>query len=96
MSTLAFSPAPAAEVRTRKPSKRRLTSLWKRFKKSGDPALRNELVEAYLYLVKVISNRIAARLPRSIEFRPIRQMRNRKSSRCFEATSRMARFTDMT
>ena len=34
--------------------------------------LRNDLVEAYHYLVKVIGNRIAARLPRSIDVQDLR------------------------
>ncbi|MDF1699840.1 MAG: FliA/WhiG family RNA polymerase sigma factor [Planctomycetota bacterium] len=34
--------------------------------------LRNQLVEAYHYLVKVIGNRIAARLPRSIDVQDLR------------------------
>lgn len=72
MSTLAPDLAAGADLRAARPSKRQLTALWKRFKRTGDAALRNELVEAYLYLVKVISNRIAARLPRSIDVQDLR------------------------
>jgi RNA polymerase sigma factor for flagellar operon FliA len=56
----------------RRAKTRRLTALWKRFKKAGEESVRNELVEHYLYLVKVISNRIAARLPRSIDIQDLR------------------------
>ncbi len=49
-----------------------LTPVWAEFKRAGDPALRNRLVERYLYLVKVIANRIAARLPRSIDVQDLR------------------------
>ena len=41
--------------------------VWVEFKKTGDQGLRNRLIERYFYLVKVIGNRIAARLPRSID-----------------------------
>jgi RNA polymerase sigma factor for flagellar operon FliA len=49
-----------------------MTAVWREFKRSGDEALRNRLVEHYLYLVKVIGNRIAARLPRSIDVQDLR------------------------
>ena len=49
-----------------------MTETWKAFKASGDTDLRNQLVEAYHYLVKVIGNRIAARLPRSIDVQDLR------------------------
>jgi len=68
VATLEAAPAPAVV----RPTKRKLSALWKRFKKSGGEDLRNELIEAYLYLVKVISNRIAARLPRSIDVLDLR------------------------
>lgn len=48
------------------------SATWAAYKKTGDPALRNELVEAYYYLVKVIGNRIAGRLPRSIDVQDLR------------------------
>lgn len=44
-----------------------MTEVWREFKRTGDVELRNVLVERYLYLTKVIGNRIAARLPRSID-----------------------------
>lgn len=56
----------------RRPSGAELTRLWKRFKRTGDEAARNRLIEHYLYLVKVISNRVAARLPRSIDVMDLR------------------------
>jgi RNA polymerase sigma factor for flagellar operon FliA len=46
--------------------------VWTEFKRSGDGTLRNQLIERYLYLVKVIANRIAARLPRSIDVQDLR------------------------
>jgi RNA polymerase sigma factor for flagellar operon FliA len=49
-----------------------MTAVWAQFKRTGDGLLRNRLVERYLYLVKVISNRIAARLPRSIDVQDLR------------------------
>lgn len=49
-----------------------LTRLWRRFKKTGEESARNRLIEHYLYLVKVISNRVAARLPRSIDVMDLR------------------------
>jgi RNA polymerase sigma factor for flagellar operon FliA len=49
-----------------------LQRLWREFKRTGDAALRNRLVEHYLYLVKVIGNRVAARLPRSIDVQDLR------------------------
>jgi RNA polymerase sigma factor for flagellar operon FliA len=49
-----------------------MTELWCEFKRTGAPALRNRLIEHYLYLVKVIGNRIAARLPRSIDVQDLR------------------------
>jgi RNA polymerase sigma factor for flagellar operon FliA len=49
-----------------------MTTVWAQFKQTGDGLLRNRLVERYLYLVKVISNRIAARLPRSIDVQDLR------------------------
>lgn len=65
--------AEGAEAQAKKrASGAELTRLWKRFKKTGDETLRNRLVEHYLYLVRVISNRIAARLPRSIDVMDLR------------------------
>jgi len=49
-----------------------MTLVWQEFKRTGDGLLRNRLVERYLYLVKVIGNRIAARLPRSIDVQDLR------------------------
>ena len=69
---LILEPVAAPAPVVKRPTKRRLMAVWKRFKKSGGEDLRNELIEAYLYLVKVISNRIAARLPRSIDVLDLR------------------------
>jgi RNA polymerase sigma factor for flagellar operon FliA len=49
-----------------------MTEVWRDFKSTGDEALRNRLVERYHYLVRVIANRIAARLPRSIDVQDLR------------------------
>jgi RNA polymerase sigma factor for flagellar operon FliA len=49
-----------------------MTRVWREFKRTGDESLRNCLIENYLYLVKIIGNRIAARLPRSIDVQDLR------------------------
>jgi RNA polymerase sigma factor for flagellar operon FliA len=49
-----------------------VTDVWRRFKRTGDEGLRNVLAERYLYLVRVIANRIASRLPRSIDVQDLR------------------------
>jgi RNA polymerase sigma factor for flagellar operon FliA len=49
-----------------------MSAVWREFKRTGDETLRNRLIEHYLYLVKVIGNRIAARLPRSIDVQDLR------------------------
>jgi len=49
-----------------------MTQVWKQFKRTGAKPLRDRLIERYLYLVKVIGNRIAARLPRSIDVQDLR------------------------
>ncbi len=64
-----------APRRARKPEPD-MSGVWTTFK-SLEPCaerdeLRNQLVEAYHYLVKVIGNRIAARLPRSIDVQDLR------------------------
>ncbi len=64
-------PEPSGRVarRARGPD---MTEVWRAFKTTGDEGLRNRLVEHYLYLVKVIGNRVAARLPRSIDVQDLR------------------------
>jgi RNA polymerase sigma factor for flagellar operon FliA len=49
-----------------------MAAVWSEFKRTGSERLRNRLIERYLYLVKVIGNRIAARLPRSIDVQDLR------------------------
>ena len=49
-----------------------MTAVGEEFKQTGDETLRNRLVEHYHYLVKLISNRIACRLPRSIDVQDLR------------------------
>jgi RNA polymerase sigma factor FliA len=70
-------PAAGTASSRAKPRRRRrpgpdMSAVWKAYKETGDNELRNELVEAYHYLVKVIGNRIAARLPRSIDVQDLR------------------------
>lgn len=44
-----------------------LESLWRRYKKSKDSALRNELAEYYLPLVKIVAGRLAISLPSHVD-----------------------------
>lgn len=44
-----------------------IESIWETYKKTGDENLRNILIEKYLPLVKYISERLLATLPKSIE-----------------------------
>ena len=69
----------AAEGGAAPPARRRglrrgpdMSAVWEEFKQTGDNLLRNRLVEHYHYLVKLISNRIACRLPRSIDVQDLR------------------------
>jgi RNA polymerase sigma factor for flagellar operon FliA len=69
----------AAEGGAAPPARRRglrrgpdMSAVWEEFKLTGDAGLRNRLVEHYHYLVKLISNRIACRLPRSIDVQDLR------------------------
>ncbi len=55
-----------------KPADEDIREVWHAYKRTGEGSLRNRLIERYLYLVKVISNRIAARLPRSIDVQDLR------------------------
>ena len=76
MSPIVATRSPAARSR-RGPTRRRrpgpdMSEVWVAFKRTGDVDLRNQLVEAYHYLVKVIGTRIAARLPRSIDVQDLR------------------------
>ena len=41
-------------------------ALWRRYKASGDPDVRNQLIETYLPLVRYIAERVAAKLPRNV------------------------------
>jgi RNA polymerase sigma factor for flagellar operon FliA len=77
-SKSARKPAPATRVvaRTDKQDKTAdatakeaaaLDGVWTKFKATGDPILRNRLIEAYYPLVRYISERLLATLPRSIE-----------------------------
>ncbi len=63
-------PAPRSAAARR--ADEEIAKTWKDFKRTGDGSLRNVLVERYLYLVKVIANRISARLPRSIDVQDLR------------------------
>ncbi len=42
--------------------------LWKKFKRTKTPALREEIVKRYLYLVKYVAGRVAIGLPPNVEF----------------------------
>jgi len=66
-----FSRADASKKAAKKADEE-IARVWKEFKQTGDGSLRNRLVERYLYLVKVIANRISARLPRSIDVQDLR------------------------
>jgi RNA polymerase sigma factor FliA len=44
-----------------------LDDVWTAYKKTGDPILRNRLIETYYPLVRYISERLLSTLPRSIE-----------------------------
>jgi RNA polymerase sigma factor for flagellar operon FliA len=59
-------------VEVRKRDDADMTQVWRQFKKTGAKHLRDRLIERYLYLVRVIGNRIAARLPRSIDVQDLR------------------------
>lgn len=72
-ATPSTSPGVAGREST-KPSKRKLDQLWKRYTATRDEQVRNELVTAYFYLVRVIASRIAARLPRSIDVNDLRSV----------------------
>ena len=60
-------------TRTRRDRKRsadeeaRVRDVWVRFKQTGDPELRNQLIERYLPLVRYIAERVLAKLPQNIE-----------------------------
>jgi len=41
--------------------------LWKEYKKTGEKALRNALMEFYLPLVKYTADRISAKLPNEVD-----------------------------
>lgn len=76
------SPAPKAQAtqqtgpgnrrrRSRRPAPD-MRAVFEEYKATGSDELRNQLVEAYLYIVKSIGTRIAARLPRSIDVQDLR------------------------
>lgn len=64
-------PALAEKTVAQKPSgaadQDSLDQLWVTYKKTGDPHLRNLLIETYFPLVRYISERLLATLPKSIE-----------------------------
>lgn len=41
--------------------------LWQRYKRNKDPALREELLTRYIYLVKYVAGRMASRLPSHVD-----------------------------
>lgn len=48
-------------------SSEELTQAWKQYKSTGEQALRNRLVEHYLYLVRYTAERIGAKLPEEVD-----------------------------
>ena len=42
-------------------------ALWRKYKKTKDPKLREEIVEKYLYLVKYVAGRTAINLPSNVD-----------------------------
>lgn len=42
--------------------------MWKKFKRTNSPHLREEIVKKYLYLVKYVAGRVAISLPPNVEF----------------------------
>ncbi len=42
--------------------------MWKKFKRTNNPQLREEIVKKYLYLVKYVAGRVAISLPPNVEF----------------------------
>ena len=42
--------------------------MWKRFKRTKDQGLREEIIKKYLYLVKYVAGRVAIGLPPNVEF----------------------------
>jgi len=53
--------------RQRRKSDDDLRDVWIRFKQTGDPELRNKLIERYLPLVRYIAERVLAKLPQNVE-----------------------------
>lgn len=49
------------------PDEAALMAAWRRFKETGSAALRNRLIEHYLYLVKYNAERIGAKLPDEVD-----------------------------
>jgi RNA polymerase sigma factor for flagellar operon FliA len=41
---------------------------WRKYKKTGSEAIREELIKQYLYLVKFVAGRVAVGLPSNVEF----------------------------
>ncbi|MEZ6006482.1 MAG: FliA/WhiG family RNA polymerase sigma factor [Planctomycetota bacterium] len=68
----AAAPQHATRSKRREALRERLRPVWEAYRASGDLDLRNQLVEAYYYLVRLMANRVAARLPRSIDVQDLR------------------------
>jgi RNA polymerase sigma factor for flagellar operon FliA len=55
-------------MRATKPKpKTNIQIVWKRFRKTGDPALRNALMENYLPIVRFTADRVGAKLPDEVD-----------------------------
>ena len=71
ISTNGTAPATTPRRRARRKTPE-MRPIWEAYRETGNPALRNQIIETYLYLVRMIGNRIAARLPRSIDVEDLR------------------------
>jgi RNA polymerase sigma factor for flagellar operon FliA len=61
-------PAASTTAAAKKPGDTsEVDEVWRSYKRTGDPGLRNELIERYLPLVRYISERLLMSLPKSIE-----------------------------
>ena len=59
--------ADAAVKTAKEAEEERIAKLWRVYKRTGDPNLRNVLIERYYPLVRYISERLLATLPKSID-----------------------------
>lgn len=68
MPQVAVKPKPRTNIKAEtKAEQDRLEVVWETYKRTGDPNLRNILIERYYPLVRYISERLLATLPKSID-----------------------------